>query len=148
QPFYAAALATFRVFHSERSDEPTFTSGGPCLLAFGVQVVLSPRPPTAESLEPKASSPNPKVTSGLTFFQSHHLDDHPLLPSPVELGIEHLFPWSEIECAVGDRQHDLVPHDRALEMRVGIVFAGLMVAIIETGRRELLEPCLEIVNQS
>src|SRR6266576_902143 len=81
----------------QRSDETHVDERRP--LAFGFWLsgrALSARAPTAESLEPKALSPNPKVTSGLTFFQSHHLDDHPLPASPVELGIEHLFPWSEI----------------------------------------------------
>src|SRR5262245_39266519 len=38
-------------------------------------------------------------------------------------------------------------HDRALQMRVGVVFARLMVTIVETRRRELLEPLLKIVDQ-
>ena len=40
---------------------------------------------------------------------THHLHHDPLLPLPVELGVEHLLPRTEIELAVGDRQHHLWP---------------------------------------
>ena len=41
-----------------------------------------------------------------------------------------------------------MPHQRALQVRVGVVFAGLMMPIVEARRRELLEPHLEIVNEA
>src|SRR5207253_119380 len=65
----------------------------------------------------------------------------------VELGVEHLFPRAEIEFSTCDRQHDLVTHDRALQMRVGIVLSGLMVPVVDTGWRQLLEPRLEVADQ-
>ena len=80
------------------------------------------------------------VTPGL-----HH---HPLAPLAVEFGVEHLLPRTEIELACRDRQHHLVAHDRALEVRIGIVFARLMMAVIQSGRSELLEPRLEVVGQA
>src|SRR5687768_12327900 len=39
-------------------------------------------------------------------------------------------------------------HDGAFEVRIGVVFAGLMMAVIEPCRRELLQPDLKIVNES
>src|SRR4051794_30796495 len=41
-----------------------------------------------------------------------------------------------------------MPHQCAFQVGVGVVLAGLVVSIVETGRRQLLEPDLEIVNQS
>src|SRR5205814_3801175 len=72
----------------------------------------------------------------------------PLFPFAVELGVEDLLPWAEIEFATGNRQHDLMPHDRPLQMRVCIVFASLMVAVVQTGGRQLLEPLLKVVDES
>ena len=60
-------------------------------------------------------------------YVTHDLHDHPLPPLAIELGVEDLLPRPEIQLAVGDRHDDLVPHDRALEVRVGIVFAGLVM---------------------
>src|SRR5687768_12400908 len=39
-------------------------------------------------------------------------------------------------------------HDGAFEVRIGVVFAGLMMAVIEPCRRELFQPDLKIVNES
>src|SRR6266852_1579192 len=54
---------------------------------------------------------------------SHHLDDDALPSLTVELCVEDLLPWPEIEPAGSDRQDDLVAHDRAFEVRIGVVLA-------------------------
>ena len=54
----------------------------------------------------------------------------------------------EIERALGDGKHDLMVHDRALQMRVGVVFSGLVMTVVKPGWRELLEPDLKVVKQS
>src|SRR5262249_55597690 len=43
----------------------------------------------------------------------HH---HALLPPPVELGVEHLLPGTEVERALGDGQDDLMVDEGALQM--------------------------------
>src|SRR4029453_108249 len=78
----------------------------------------------------------------------HNLDDDPLASPPVELSVEHLFPGAEVERTGGDGQDHLMPHDGPLQMRVGIVFASLMVLVREAGRRQLLEPFLKIVDEA
>src|SRR5438093_7129564 len=83
------------------------------------------------------------VACGLGFtLLPDHLDEHPLLPPPVELAIEDLLPRTEVELAVRDRDHDLAPHHLALEVRVGVVLAGFVVAVLVDGSmgREPLEP--------
>src|SRR6266545_5381273 len=62
----------------------------------------------------------PLLRSVRASLFAHHLDDNALAALPVELRIEHLFPWTEIELARGDRKHHLVAHDRAFQMRVGV----------------------------
>src|SRR5882724_11615122 len=59
-----------------------------------------------------------------------------LSASPVEFAVENLFPGSEVEFAFGDGDDDFAAHDLALEMRVGVVFAGPVVGILgdEIGR--------------
>src|ERR1041384_2460142 len=61
----------------------------------------------------------------------HHLHDDALTPLSVELRVKHLLPRSEIEFPAGNWQHHLMPHDRSLQMRVRIVFAGLVVPVIQ-----------------
>src|SRR5262245_6281621 len=78
---------------------------------------------------------------------AENLHHHPLLPPAVEFGVEHLLPGSEVERTPGDGQDHLVVDEGALEMRVGIVLAGLMVAIVARGR-ELLEPLHHVVLQT
>src|SRR5688572_27809941 len=92
----------------------------------------------------------PTPTNGRSGYclLTHHLHHHALLPLAVELGVEHLFPRPEIELAGGDRQHHLMPHERALEMGIGIVFASLMMLVVEPRRRQLLQPDLEVVNEA
>src|SRR5687768_13808198 len=74
----------------------------------------------------------------------HNLDDDPLAPPPVELRVEDLFPWPEVERTAGDREHHLVSHERPLQMCIGIVFTRLVVTVRQPGWRQLLEPFLEI----
>src|SRR5688572_13338415 len=78
----------------------------------------------------------------------HHFHDDALATLAVEFRVEDLFPWPEVECAAGDRQHHLVSHERALQVRIGIVFARLMVLVRHARRRELLQPDLEVLDQT
>src|SRR3990172_11891696 len=74
------------------------------------------------------------------------LDQDPLSPTPVELAIEDLLPWAEIELAARDRHHHLAPHHLALQVRVPVVFPRPVVVV--PGDRlaggELLQPVLLI----
>ena len=81
-------------------------------------------------------------------LHTHDLHDHPLFPLSIELRVEHLLPRTEIELPVGDRQHHLVAHDGALQVRIGVVLARLVMLVGEARRRQLLEPYLKIMNQA
>src|SRR5262245_32290578 len=72
----------------------------------------------------------------LLLADAHYFDDDALAALAVELGVENLFPPPEIERATRDRHDDLMPHDRPLQVRVGVVFTRLMMLIREPGRRE------------
>ena len=54
---------------------------------------------------------------------------HPLAPVAVELAVEDLLPGTEIELAVGDGDDDLPAHHLPLDVRVGVVLAGVVVMV-------------------
>jgi hypothetical protein len=47
-------------------------------------------------------------------LDTHDLNDNPLRSSAIELGIENLLPWSEIEPTIGYRQDHLVVQNQVL----------------------------------
>ena len=48
---------------------------------------------------------------------------------PVELGVEDLLPWAEVELAAGDRQDDLMADEKVFKVRVAVGLAGQVVAV-------------------
>jgi len=58
------------------------------------------------------------------------LYQHALVSASVEFAVEYLLPGAEIEISIAQRDDDLAAHDLALDMRVRIVFAGIIVAIL------------------
>src|SRR5450432_1527089 len=67
----------------------------------------------------------------------------------VEFAVEDLFPRAEIEFAFGDGDDHFAAHDLALEVGIGVVFAG---AIVPVGagrrvRRQLFQPDLVVVME-
>jgi hypothetical protein len=69
----------------------------------------------------------PSARGSLTPYALYH---HPLLPASVELHGEDLLAGAEVQLALGYGNHDLAAHDPALDVRVGIVLAGVVVAIL------------------
>src|SRR5687768_15059770 len=86
-------------------------------------------------------------SSGPRASHAQHFHDDALAAAPVELRVEHLLPRAQIQFAAGDGQHHLVSHQRSLQVCIGVVLTGAMVAIVEAGRRQLLEPHLEVVDE-
>src|SRR5215211_6839755 len=66
-----------------------------------------------------------------------HLDDHPLGPPAVELAVEHLLPRPQVEAALGDRHDHLVVDQQVLQVRVAVVLAAAVVAIVARVREQL-----------
>src|SRR5271163_1792107 len=71
-------------------------------------------------------------------------------PVAVEFAVEDLFPWAEVELAVGDGDDDLAAHDLPLHVGVGVVFASVVVLVLAGGRvrREFLEPFFVVFVQA
>src|ERR671936_132235 len=68
---------------------------------------------------------------------AQHLDHQPLRAAAVELAVEDLLPGPEVEAAVGDGQDHLVVDEEVLQVRVAIVLAAGVVAVVAGIRPEL-----------
>src|SRR5262245_13413637 len=79
-----------------------------------------------------------------------HFDQHPFPAPAVELAVEDLLPRPEVESSRRHRHHHLAAHDLALEMRVRVVLAGLVVTVLRGRRmrRQALEPALVVRVQA
>src|SRR5476649_85911 len=78
-----------------------------------------------------------------------NLDQHTLWTAAIELAVENLFPGPEVEAAGGDGHDALPPHDRALEMRVGVVLVSVVIVLrVRLLGREFFEPALEVAMQA
>src|SRR3954452_14598775 len=66
-----------------------------------------------------------------------HLDDQPLRPAAVELGVEDLLPRAEVEAALGDRDDRLVVDEQVLEVGVAVVLAARVVTVVAGIGRQL-----------
>ena len=65
-----------------------------------------------------------------TISLSDNFCQDTLSSPPIELAIEDLFPRPKIEFYIFHNDNDFVSHHLVLEMRFGIVFAGVVVAIL------------------
>ena len=76
------------------------------------------------------------------------LHEHPFLAPAVELAVEDLLPWPEVEATGRHGADHLAAHDGALEVGVGVVLRAV-VCVLAVGllRCELLQPALEICMQ-
>src|SRR5262245_13547187 len=65
-----------------------------------------------------------------TTLFSDNLYQHPFSPPAVELAVENLLPRTKIELALGNGDDNFAPHHLSFHVRIGIVFAGIVVAIL------------------
>jgi len=81
---------------------------------------------------------------------AYDLDQDALPAPPVELTVEDLLPGAEVQPAVGDRHDHFAPHDLPLQMGVGVVLAGAVVAIVADRlvRGQLLQPILVVLMEA
>jgi len=69
------------------------------------------------------------VWSSCLSLLPNDLDQHPLGSSPIKLAVEDLFPWPEVELALGDGHDDLPAHDLPLHVGVGVILARPVVPV-------------------
>ncbi len=77
-----------------------------------------------------------------------HLYQNALPPHSIELTVKDLLPGPEVELAVRDRDNDLAAHDRTLEVRVGVVLAGVVSILgYRLMGRKTFEPFFEVAQE-
>ena len=78
------------------------------------------------------------------------LDEHSLLPLPVEFAVEDLFPRSEVQLAVRDCHDHLASHDLTLDVRVRIILTSIVVAVLVNWfmRYKPLEKIIEVLQET
>ena len=71
-----------------------------------------------------------RAPSALGGLLAEHLDHEPLRPAAVELEVEDRLPRAEVEPALGHRDDHLVVDEQVLEVRVAVVLAAAVVAVV------------------
>ena len=90
------------------------------------------------------------MTTDLVRLLSDDLDENPLAPAAVELAVEDLLPGTEVQLAVGDRDHYLASHHLPFDVGIRVVLPGIVMAVL-TGRlvgRHLFQPDFVVVMQA
>src|SRR5690242_5366056 len=111
-------------------------------------------PRQAASFHFVAGGPWPAVTALMpapgarATLLAHYLNDDAFIALSVELGVIDLLPWTEIELARGHRHDDLVMHEQALQVGIAVGLASAMVPVVLPKRRELLQPLIDISDQT
>ncbi len=77
---------------------------------------------------------------------THNLDNHSLVPLPIEFRIEDALPRAEIELACRDWDDDFVMDEQSLQMRIAVSLAGIVVAVIFAKGRELFQPLVDVLD--
>ena len=80
---------------------------------------------------------------------SDDFDEDAFFSFAVEFAVEDLLPGAEVESAVGYGDDDFAAHNGAFEVRIGVVFGGV-VAILRVWffGGEFLQPGLKILMQA
>src|SRR5207302_5796945 len=86
-------------------------------------------PPVTRATRP-SSRPSAKTCEASTPLFPHHLYDETLGAAAIELAVEDLLPRPEVQSPLGDRHHHLVVDEQILEMRVAVVLAATVVAVV------------------
>ena len=72
----------------------------------------------------------PGTSAFRNFLFSDNLHQYTLFSSAVELTVENLLPWAEIEFAAGYRHYHFPAHNLPFKMCIPIVLAGSVVLIL------------------
>ena len=82
---------------------------------------------------------------------SDDFDQDTFSPHAVKFAVVDLFPGAEVQFAFGDGDNDFTSHDLALEVCIGVVFAGAVVVVVfrrGVERSQVFQPDSKVVEQS
>lgn len=83
----------------------------------------------------------------MDLLLANRLDDHTFAPLAIELRVENLLPWPQIQLPVGDWQDHLMVHDKVLEMGFAVILARPMMAIVPRGGKAT-KPLLDVFDET
>src|SRR5882762_7772283 len=78
---------------------------------------------------------------------THYLQDDPLVPLAVKFRVEDSLPGSEIQPSFRDWDDHLVMDEQSLQMGIPVVFAGVMMLVVLSEGRKVLQPLVDVLDQ-
>ena len=78
---------------------------------------------------------------------THRLEEDPLWPLSIPLAVEDALPGAEVEPARGDGDDDLVMNEQGLQVRIPVVFAGVVMFVVFAEGCQLLQPLIDVFDQ-
>src|ERR1035437_6433061 len=83
-----------------------------------------------------------------SWLFAHYFNDDSFVALAVEFGVENLLPGAEVEFSVGDRNDDFVVNDQRFQVRVSVVFSGLVMLIVLAEGGERFQPLVDVFDQA
>jgi hypothetical protein len=79
---------------------------------------------------------------------AHYFHDDTLVALSIEFRVENTLPRAEVESPCRNRNDYLVVNEQCFQMGVAICFARIVMPIVFAKWRQLLEPLVDVFNQS
>src|ERR1035437_854574 len=83
-----------------------------------------------------------------SWLFAHYFNDDSFVALAVEFGIENLLPGAEVKFPVGDWDDDFVVNDQRFQVRVSVVFSGLVMLIVLAEGGERFQPLVDVFDQA
>src|SRR5215467_3490780 len=94
-----------------------------------------------------ACSFNSLSSSDIRSFP-HDFNDHPLVPLTIEFGVENSLPCAQIQPAGRNGYDHFVMDQERLQMRIAVIFAGIVMLVLLAKWRQVLQPVVDVFDQS
>src|ERR1022692_605647 len=102
-----------------------------------------------------ARRPLPQLVTPATNYEdkpnclfSHDFNENSFVALAVELGVENLLPGTKVEFPAGDRDNDFMVNDQRFQVRVSVVFAGLVMLIVLAERSQRFQPLVDVLDKT
>src|ERR1039457_1787803 len=102
-----------------------------------------------------ARRPLPQLVTPATNYEdkpnclfSHDFNENSFVALAVELGVENLLPGTKVEFPAGDRDNDFMVNDQRFQVRVSVVFAGLVMLIVLAEGGERFQPLVDVFDEA
>ena len=132
---------------STSSRRPAITTDAPQRASSAAAALPRFVPPPVTTATRPPSAPAAKTREGSSAYSPSTLITSRLRPPAVELAVEDLLPGPEVEPALGHRDDHLVVDEQVLEVRVAVVLAAAVVAIVARVGQQLARDLVRRLGQ-